>query len=157
RKALKINPTLSKYAIAYGALEMNDPFAREALRACDLNDMVLMHKDTNAAKVAAYMELKLADDIKVEGVLNEFVPAAGPALAVDTGNKNKKAAAKKGWKNEGRGNIDTGRAALARTDAAAETESESVKAAQACVDAAEALVKALESYKPVTTEGQPHA
>jgi hypothetical protein len=156
RKALKINPTLAKYAMAYGALEMNDPFAREALRACDLNDMVLTHKDTNAAKVAAYLEAKLKDDIVVEGVLNEFVPAKGPALALATWNKNKKAAAKKDWKNEGTGNIDTALAELARTETEANSSSDSVKAAQACVDAATALVKALTSYQPMTTDGQPH-
>jgi len=158
RKAMKMNPTLAKYAIAYGALEMNDPFAKEALRDCGLTDEVLAHKDTNAQRVADYLKLKMADDLEVQGVLNEFVPSGGVPLSLATWNKNKKAAAAKHkWQNTGTGGIDAALAALEKAEAALAKKPDSLKLLTGCQTAAESLVSALEQFKPVTQEGAHHA
>ncbi len=57
-KAFRKNPTLAKYGIAYGALEMGDPIAKETLRQCGLNDMTLANENTNAERVVNYLEAK---------------------------------------------------------------------------------------------------
>jgi hypothetical protein len=157
RKAMKKNPTLAKYAIAYGALEMNDPFAKQALRDCGLTDEVLMHKDTNAEKVYEYLKLKMNEDIVVEGVLNEFVPKAGQPLALKTWNKNKEVAASKhDWKNQGTANIEMALIALEDAEAAAAKNVDSVKLLEKCIVATGNLQVVLSQYKPVTTTGKPH-
>ena len=76
-KAFRKNPTLAKYGIAYGALEMGDAIAKESLRQCGLNDMVLANENTNANKVVRYLEVKYPDDIQVVGVLSKFAPGRG--------------------------------------------------------------------------------
>ncbi|MFO0869025.1 MAG: hypothetical protein U0935_08720 [Pirellulales bacterium] len=91
-KAIRSNPTLAKYAVAYGALEMGDPFAKEALRQCGLNDMVLAQEKTNADKVVRYLEVKFADDIQVVGVVTKFAPDSGDPLTFTSWAKNKAAA-----------------------------------------------------------------
>ena len=73
-KSFRMNPTLAKYGMAYGALEMGDPIAKEALRQCGLNDMTLANETTNAEKVVRYLEVKFPDDIQVVGVLSRFAP-----------------------------------------------------------------------------------
>lgn len=70
RKATRENPTLSKYAMAYGAMN-NDPIAVEGMRRCGLNKQVLANPDTNISKVVTYLETKYADD----PVLLRTVPA----------------------------------------------------------------------------------
>ncbi|MCF6233844.1 MAG: hypothetical protein L3J36_12230 [Rhodobacteraceae bacterium] len=61
RKATRENPTLSKYAMAYGALN-GDPIAREGMRRCGLNKQTLANPDTNVSKVVTYLEAKYPDD-----------------------------------------------------------------------------------------------
>jgi hypothetical protein len=61
RKATQKNPTLAKYAMAWGATK-GDPIAVEGMRRCGLNEHTLAHPDTNIAKVVAYLEAKYADD-----------------------------------------------------------------------------------------------
>lgn len=61
RKATQENPTLSKYAMAWGA-KNGDPIAVEGMRRCGLNDKTLAQPETNVAKVVAYLEAKYADD-----------------------------------------------------------------------------------------------
>ena len=56
RKALRSNPTLSKYALAWAAVIDGDPLARSALGKCGLNEATLADKDTNAEKVVEYLE-----------------------------------------------------------------------------------------------------
>jgi hypothetical protein len=75
-KTFRKNPTLAKYGVAYGAMEMGDPIAKEALRQCGLNDMVLVNEGTNADKVVRYLEAKYNDDIKLVGVISKFAPDA---------------------------------------------------------------------------------
>lgn len=61
RKATRENPTLSKYAMAYGAMN-GDPIAMEGMRRCGLDKTTLSLPDTNVGKVVGYLEAKYADD-----------------------------------------------------------------------------------------------
>ena len=61
-KALSVNPTLAKYALAYGATEVGDPIAKEVMRKCGINDSTLSSPETNVKKVVKYMELYFSDD-----------------------------------------------------------------------------------------------
>jgi hypothetical protein len=61
RQALRENPTLSKYAMAYGSLN-GDPIAVEGMRRCGLNKQVLANPDSNVSKVVTFLESKYPDD-----------------------------------------------------------------------------------------------
>jgi len=61
RKATRQNPTLAKYAMAWGATK-GDPIAVEGMRRCGLNEHTLALPDSNVGKVVAYLEAKYADD-----------------------------------------------------------------------------------------------
>lgn len=62
RKALRDNPTLAKYAMAYGAVEEGNPIAKEVMRRCGLNETTLMDPGTNVKKVVEFLELRFKDD-----------------------------------------------------------------------------------------------
>ena len=64
-RARKMNPTLSKYTIAYGAEVARDPVAVSMCQACGLDDAALKDKDSNAGKVKAFLEVKFNEDGKV--------------------------------------------------------------------------------------------
>lgn len=66
RRAIRRNPTLSKYALAYGAVEGKDPFARKALRICGINETTLADPKTNALAVEKYLESVFYDDPVLE-------------------------------------------------------------------------------------------
>lgn len=61
RKATRENPTLSKYAMAYGALN-GDPIAVEGMRRCGLDKQVLQNTGKNVNKVVSYLESKYPED-----------------------------------------------------------------------------------------------
>ena len=61
RKAIRTNPTLSKYVIAWGA-EDGNPVAKSALQKCGLTADVLSNKNTNVQKVTAFLEALYPDD-----------------------------------------------------------------------------------------------
>ncbi|MEM1432151.1 MAG: hypothetical protein AAGG09_22055 [Pseudomonadota bacterium] len=61
RKSMRENPTLSKYAMAYGALK-GDPIAVEGMRRCGLSKITLANPDANVDKVVTYLETKYPDD-----------------------------------------------------------------------------------------------
>jgi hypothetical protein len=56
------NPTLSKYTIAWGAVEKNDPLAKNAMASCGLNETTLANEDSSVDKVVKYLELYFRDD-----------------------------------------------------------------------------------------------
>jgi len=66
RLAIRKNPTLAKYAIAYGAVVANDPVARKAMIRCGLNDKVLEDADTNVSNVVEYLEALYPEDPVLE-------------------------------------------------------------------------------------------
>lgn len=59
------NPTLAKYSIAWGAVKLKDPLARNAMRACNLTEAVLESENTNVDKVVAYLETFYEEDDKL--------------------------------------------------------------------------------------------
>ena len=61
RKALRNNPTLAKYAIAYGAKQGN-PFAVNALRKCGITDAILADENAGVAKLTEFLEAKFSED-----------------------------------------------------------------------------------------------
>jgi hypothetical protein len=62
RKAIRKNPTLAKYVIAYGAEEGNNPIARNVMRKCGLSGEVLDSKEANVQKVEAFLEALYPED-----------------------------------------------------------------------------------------------
>jgi hypothetical protein len=76
-KARKVNPTLAKYAIAYGSTVERDPVAVSMASACGLDNETLKNKDTNVLKVKMYLEIRFSDDNKVVGKWED--PAAWTA------------------------------------------------------------------------------
>ena len=62
RQTMRSNPTLSKYAMAWGAVEDGNPIAKEAMRRCGLNERTLAQPETNVGKVVEYLEMIYADD-----------------------------------------------------------------------------------------------
>jgi hypothetical protein len=62
RIALRSNPTLAKYAMAYGAVIEGNAVAKEVMRRCGLNDTTLADPGTNVGKVVQYLELIYKDD-----------------------------------------------------------------------------------------------
>ena len=63
--ARRLNPSLAKYAMAWGAKELGDPLARNALRACNLTDASFEDKDTDVDKVVYYLETFYSEDLKL--------------------------------------------------------------------------------------------
>lgn len=62
RAAIKGNPTLAKYVIAYGGVIAEDPVAKNALKKCGLNAKVLQSPKTNEQNVVSFLEALYADD-----------------------------------------------------------------------------------------------
>lgn len=65
RKALRMNSTLAKCSIAYGAAIMGDPTAREAIRATGLTVASLQNDKDICVKLISYLENELSDDPSV--------------------------------------------------------------------------------------------
>jgi hypothetical protein len=64
-KALSKNPILAKYAVAYAALEENDPVARMAMQRCGIDEQTLANKDTSKQKVVEFLNTLYREDPKV--------------------------------------------------------------------------------------------
>lgn len=62
QRALAINPTLGKYALAYGA-EKGDPIARDFMKKCGLNEQTMASPSTNVDKVVKYLGLYLNEEL----------------------------------------------------------------------------------------------
>lgn len=165
-KAFRKNPTLAKYGIAYGALEMGDSIAKEALRQCGLNDMTLANENTNAEKVVRYLEVKFPDDIQIVGILSRFAPDSGDPLSMQVWVKNKELAVEAGWQKEDTTEIDVmllrakkiadGIDGLKKTvgDATTDELKDHWEVLSATL---EELAKSFRSYQPKTVDGKPFA
>ena len=62
RKAMRMNSTLAKCCIAYGACMEKDPAAQEAIRISGLSPAVLADDKDICNKLVAYLENELSDD-----------------------------------------------------------------------------------------------
>ncbi|MGS0754800.1 hypothetical protein ACVBEH_08845 [Roseateles sp. GG27B] len=60
--ARKLNPTLAKYTLAWGASVKRDALAQEAMRSCGLNALTLSHKDSNVSQVQKFLETSFNED-----------------------------------------------------------------------------------------------
>jgi hypothetical protein len=165
KKALKGNPTLSKYAIAYGAITANDANARAVANKCGLNDETLAHEETNVDIVVKYLEVKFEDDPKLYKPIPP-VPKWAPKgseieLTMESWTTMKQAAIKEGGMKEDHptGAIDGAFAKLAKAkkdfDAKKKQETLSDADLKACTDALEALKSALQKFEPVNKKKEP--
>jgi len=60
--ARKLNPTLAKYTLAWGAAVKRDAMAQEAMRTCGLNALTLSQKDSNVSQVQKFLETSFNED-----------------------------------------------------------------------------------------------
>lgn len=68
RLALEVreqSATLAKYSIAWGAVVLQDPLARNAMRACNLTEASLQSAGADVHKVVAYLEAFYPDDPQI--------------------------------------------------------------------------------------------
>ena len=62
RAALRQNPTLAKYAIAYGAKIANNRIAANALAKCGISDEMLNDEGSGVDKLVTYLEARFDED-----------------------------------------------------------------------------------------------
>ena len=167
RTALRSNPTLAKYAMAYGAVVDNNPIAKEVMRRCGLNDSTLADPSANVSKVVKYMETLYKDDpivLRTTTVPKGWYPGAielkaGSWTMFVFNAQNSKAKEAK-IANPLLAPIDaTGVAgSLKAYEAAAavadtgNTDPEKRDTLKAAIDAAERLELAFARFKPMTVE-----
>jgi hypothetical protein len=65
RQAIQSNPTLAKYALAWGALQGGDAIAKNAVKKCGLTDAILAKESANVKEVQQYLEELFKEDIVV--------------------------------------------------------------------------------------------
>jgi hypothetical protein len=65
--AIRENPTLAKYAVAYGCCEKKDPIVGDFMDKCGLTAETLQDENANVDKVVEYLEARMPDDIVVVG------------------------------------------------------------------------------------------
>lgn len=160
RQALRSNPTLSKYALAWAAVEGQSQLARDAMRSCGLSDAVLNDKDTNAHAVVEYLETLFDRDpivLKSQPSPDSWWPAA-VELSSRGWMKFLKAAA------DAEGSLqDTSGLAITQllvrmekqlpAAQATPIDETAVKLARATVDE---LIDALDEYTPLKDNDDPH-
>ena len=61
-----LNPTLAKYSIAYGAIEVKDPIAISAMNKIGLSNETLEQPDAKVNQVVAFLEALYDEDIEVK-------------------------------------------------------------------------------------------
>lgn len=62
REAMRRNPTLSKYAMAWGAVEDGNPIAKECMRRCGLNERTLAQSNLQVGAVVDYLQTIYKED-----------------------------------------------------------------------------------------------
>ncbi len=75
--AIKKNPTLAKYAVAWGAVIRKDPLVGDFISKCGLDEHTLGDPNANVDKVVEYFEARFPDDNVVVGrqvVVTEWAP-----------------------------------------------------------------------------------
>lgn len=85
RQALQTNPTLSKYAMVYGALVDKNPVAVKVMKSCGLNEVTLANPGTNVEKVVKYLETLYKEDpvlLRAVKVPGKWCPKGGDQLTI---------------------------------------------------------------------------
>jgi hypothetical protein len=65
--AIKSNPTLAKYSVAWGAVILKDPLVVDFMHDCGLNKDTLKDPEANVDRVVSYLEKRMPDDNEVVG------------------------------------------------------------------------------------------
>lgn len=65
--AMKKNPTLAKYSMAWGAVIKGDPLVKDFMDKCGLNAETLKDEKTNVDLVVKYLEVRMPDDSVLVG------------------------------------------------------------------------------------------
>jgi len=73
-EARKLNPSLAKFSIAWGAVVLKDPLARNAMKACGLTESSLKSDSADVNKVVQYLEIFYEDDKSLYRDSKEPVP-----------------------------------------------------------------------------------
>ena len=160
RQALRSNPTLAKYALAWAAVVAHDPLARDAMRQTGLSDAVLADKDTSATAVVEYLEAVYDTDpvvLKATPPREDWWPGA-PALSSRNWVKFLKAAEDTDAGLQGESAILVTQLLVRMekrvpADFPAPVDAASVTAARSALDE---LIDALAAYDPRETEGDRH-
>lgn len=175
RQALRQNPTLAKYAMAYGAVVDNNPVAQKAMRRCGLNTKTLADANTNANKVVEYLEMIYKEDpilLRAVPIKREWFPGT-PELSLNSWNRFFLMATTKA-KPKVSSNQDTSKIIIAITamqqaieaakdgsklmleDAYEATAQSDPHLVIAVSDAGKQLIMALARYEPQDEDGEGH-
>ncbi|NIZ59789.1 hypothetical protein DL239_02235 [Sedimentitalea sp. CY04] len=173
RQALQKNPTLSKYAMAYGACRERNPIAMNALKSCGLNARTMADPGTNISKVVTYLETVYREDpvlLRAVVVTEKWHPGKPELTVMSWGSFYIAATTSKDIEVKVKAadvsKISAAMAVFEKDHSAKEayfddgwmpdeddTDPEIVESTR---KAAEALVAALGSYNPVGVDDQPH-
>lgn len=159
RKALRRNPTLAKYAIAWGAYSENNPIAKEAVRKCGVNEKVLANPKTSVNKIVTYLEEVYSEDpvlLRAVAIPGKWYPGKVQLTLRSWMAFQAAAVEKVKLKEAPAGAINAAFTAVERTRFQHEKLPLEDKPKQAYVAALEDLKGKLEGYAPVDTSGKPH-
>lgn len=78
-EARRLNPSLAKYSIAWGAIVLKDPLARGAMKSCGLTEASLNDPNADTHKVVKYLETFYEDDVTIYRDSTEELPDWVPA------------------------------------------------------------------------------
>lgn len=168
REAIRTNPTLAKYALAWGAVKEGNRIAESALMSCGIDELTLKDPGTNTGNVVGYLELLFKDDPKLlhrDGGKGAWYPGE-PELTLaswmafyEAGIKKANPAVKAGGASGVTAAVNKLEEWLGelsrRRDA---PRAERLDFATRARDAAKTLMTALAGYAPVNkTDGKTHA
>ncbi|WP_158080766.1 hypothetical protein [Pelomonas sp. KK5] len=154
--AVRENPTLAKYAVAWGALIKKDALVQDFMGACDITPEVLKDPDANLDKVVKYLEARMPDDNvvtgrKIDGPAAVWAPAKMELTAASWITIKSLGVTKGGLADEDTRSFENGLIVLEEVYVAASTEAKAVPSTlsaqkkadclKACDDAGKALVR----------------
>jgi hypothetical protein len=156
-RALQLNPTLGKYALAYGA-QSGDPIARSFMRCCGLNEQTLASKEANVGKVVTYLGLYFNDEIVTTGMAlpQEWARQHDIAMTAASWTSLTRKAQKSAALKAG-GDEQVVRAMLeAEQHPYLSASSPAQHETQYYIKVLKHIQWALDNYAPVNTSAQPH-
>lgn len=172
REALQTNPTLSKYAMAWGAVMDKNPIAESALLSCGIDAQTLATPGANVGAVVKFLEARFKDDPKLlrevpmpelwyPGPIELSMPSwlAFIKAAEDANSVNPLARGKFTPKGSDiiTARLETLDTAMERLAAVGGDDlDQKIDLGNTAHDAAKALLGSLMRYKPVDKEGESH-